>query len=49
MTAASDSHLIGPMSKKVDRPIKANLPPSEIKNRKEQPTQPLILHISGSS
>lgn len=49
MTAAYYSHLIGPMSKKVDRPVKATLPPSEIKNKKEQPTQPLILYISGSS
>ena len=38
MTAAYYSHLIGPMSKKVDRPVKATLPPSEIKNKKEQPT-----------
>lgn len=35
MTAAYYSHLIGPMSKKVDRPVKATLPPSEIKNKKE--------------
>ena len=49
MTAAYYSHLIGPMSKKVDRPVKATLPPLEIKNKKEQPTQRLILYISGSS
>lgn len=48
MTAAYDSHL-EPMRKKVDRPVKATLQPSEIKNRKEQPTQPLILYIGGSS